>query len=403
MALEQIDLAPKEQTAEAGLLEKIERIGRDIVRPAAPDVDRVARFPGEVVEALGKERLLAAYIPETYGGLGRGLSDLVAATESLAQHCGSTGMIWAMHQMQVACLVRHGLASPFLREYLRQAAERQLLIASVTSEVGVGGDIRTSRAAVEEHGSRLSLKKHATTISYGDYAGSFLTTARRTPDAASGDQVLVLLQRVDTTLEQTGNWDTLGMRGTCSPGFLVSSVFSREQILPAPFADIAAQTMVPFSHILWSACWLGIATDALARARAYLRARARQHVGVTQPGDVRFADAANLLQLMRANLHEVVREYEHMLLDEDGAADAASSVGFAIRINNLKIVSSQLIVQIVSQALAICGMAGYKTDSPYSVGRHLRDAYSAGLMVGNDRLSATNAALHLIYKDKQGR
>ena len=34
----------------------------------------------------------------------------------------------------------------------------------------------------------------------------------------TGDQVVVLTRNEQTTLEQTGSWDPLGMRGTCSPG-----------------------------------------------------------------------------------------------------------------------------------------------------------------------------------------
>ena len=49
--------------------------------------------------------------------------------------------------------------------------------------------------------------------------------------------------------------------------------------------------------------------------------------------------------------------------------------------NNLKISVSDGVVQVIQQALMICGIAGYRNDSPYSVGRHLRDALSAALMV----------------------
>ena len=53
----------------------------------------------------------------------------------------------------------------------------------------------------------------------------------------------------------------------------------------------------------------------------------------------------------------------------------------------------------MTQCLGICGIAGYKNDSPYSLGRHLRDAHSAALMIGNDRILATNASLLLVHKD----
>ena len=43
-------------------------------------------------------------------------------------------------------------------------------------------------------------------------------------------------------------------------------------------------------------------------------------------------------------------------------------------------------------------MAGYKNDTPFSVGRHLRDALSGALMIANDRIHATNAGLLLVHK-----
>ncbi len=48
------------------------------------------------------------------------------------------------------------------------------------------------------------------------------------------------------------------------------------QIIPTPYADVSAQTMLPTSHLVWSALWLGIATEALARARAFVRADAKR-------------------------------------------------------------------------------------------------------------------------------
>jgi acyl-CoA dehydrogenase len=98
--------------------------------------------------------------------------------------------------------------------------------------------------------------------------------------------------------------------------------------------------------------------------------------------------------MMRANVHDCTREYAAIMDD----ADALASLGFAIRMNNLKIGSSQLVVQIVSQALLICGMAGYRNEGPYSLGRQLRDSFGAMLMINNDRIAGANASMLLVHK-----
>ena len=70
-----------------------------------------------------------------------------------------------------------------------------------------------------------------------------------------------------------------------------------------------------------------------------------------------------------------------------------------LRFNNLKLAASEQAPRVCGGALEVVGIIGYKNDTPYSVGRHLRDALSARLMVANERLHATDAALLLIAKE----
>lgn len=382
-------------------VETARNIAREVAAAAADDVDKNARFPRECVDAQKKEKLLGAFVPKELGGLGLGMSELSGMCEAFGGACGASGLVTAMHHIQVACLVRHGIEVPAIRKYLEAVAKEQRLIASVTSEVGIGGDMRSSLTAVARNpDGTFTLDKDASTISYGEHADDLLVTSRRSADAPSSDQVLTIVKKGEFTLEKKGTWDTLGMRGTCSPGFMLKSKGHVDQILPLAFGDIASRTMVPFSHILWSAAWLGIATSAVSRARAFVRAAARKTPGITPPSAMRLAEVMNLLQLMRNNVHDVAAECDRHLKDEvDKKGDQLLSIGFAIKMNNLKVGSSQLVAQIVQQCLLIVGLAGYKNDGKFAMGRHLRDALSAQLMIGNDRIVTTNAALLLVLKD----
>ena len=126
---------------------------RSVAAPAADAVDRDARFPHEAIAALREERMLGALrAAASWAAAARRSRELAAVCEVLGRACASTAMIFAMHQIEVACLVRHGLASPFFRDYLAELARHQWLIASATSEIGVGGDLRRSICAVERDG-----------------------------------------------------------------------------------------------------------------------------------------------------------------------------------------------------------------------------------------------------------
>ena len=68
----------------------------------------------------------------------------------------------------------------------------------------MGGDLRRSICAAEPLGPRIRIAKRAPVISYGEEADDILLTARRAPDAAAADQVLVLARKPDLHLTRTG-------------------------------------------------------------------------------------------------------------------------------------------------------------------------------------------------------
>jgi acyl-CoA dehydrogenase len=74
-------------------------------------------------------------------------------------------------------------------------------------------------------------------------------------------------------------------------------------------------------------------------------------------------------------------------------------MAFALRVNNLKLAASEQAPRVCQQAMGVCGIVGFKNDTPFSVGRHLRDTMSACLMVANERIHQTNASLLLIAKE----
>jgi acyl-CoA dehydrogenase len=383
---------------DVAFLDGIRRIADEVAAPNSVAVDRDAAFPADAMAALKQQRALSAFVPTELGGDGIGFRAIAAACFELGRRCGATAMVYAMHQIQVATLVRHLEPGSWHEDYLRELARDQRLIASVTSEVGTGGDMGRSIAAVMpgENGT-VTFEKQAPTVSYGAHADDLLTTLRRGPDADGGDQVAVLTRSDQVELEQTSSWDPLGMRGTCSPGYVVRATFAPEQVLGTPFPAVAAETMVPVSHLLWSQLWLGIATDAFDRARAFVRAAARQKPGEPVPAAARLSHVMSDLSLLRAEVRSALDEFCEA--DEADDRERLKTMASALRFNNLKIAASEQAPRVCQGAMGVCGIVGFKNDTPFSIGRHLRDTMSACLMVANERIHQTNAGLLLIAKE----
>ncbi|WP_076475655.1 acyl-CoA dehydrogenase family protein [Williamsia sterculiae] len=361
---------------------------------AADEVDREARFPREAVEAMRADGLLSCSLPAELGGRGTSITDLAAIARKLGAACSSSAMVYAMHHTQALSLRFHATQGP-IAELTRTIAADESLLASATTEITTGGDVRNSSCAVVPDGDRITLDKNAPVISYGEYADYIFATARRNADSPSTDQVLVACPRDDTELRKTGTWDVLGFRGTCSPGFLLHTDTTAANVLPVDYATISAHTMLPASHTLWASVWLGIADAAMAKARAQVRSAARKNAGSGPPPQaVKFADLTVIHQRFASSVNQAIRRYEEFL----ASGEPDPTVGFTLAMNNLKLDASTTVVDVVVGALQLCGISGYREDHPASMGRLLRDSFGPQLMVSNDRIRANNSQLVLAYR-----
>jgi acyl-CoA dehydrogenase len=377
--------------ASASLTARAEKVAA-VAATHAASVDSDSRFPAEAIGAARAERLMSIAVPLEFGGEGAGTADVVDVCYTLGRSCASTAMVYAMHQTKVACLVRHGRDSGWHQRLLRWLCADQLLLASSTTEGRAGGDVRTSAAPIEWQDGRIALQRQATVISYAAAADGILTTARRSPEAASTDQVLVAFLKEDYQLTRLNGWDALGMRGTCSEGFTLAAAGTAEQILPVSYDKIHAQTMMPVAHLAWSGVWAGIAASAVERARAFVRKAAHSAGGAMPPGAAHLTRAAASLRTLRSVIAAALQRFEAATLDPA----ALETIDFQTSLNMLKVNASELAIATVMSAMQACGLAGYRNDGEFSIGRHLRDVLSSPIMISNDRILANVAAASLL-------
>jgi len=358
----------------------------------ADAVDRDARFPAEAFEAIRAQKLLGMLIPSGLGGDGARAADVADVCAILGGACSSTGMIFAMHQVKVACLVRHARGNAWQLDLQSRIADNQWLLASSTTEGANGGDIRSSEAAIQLDGARIGLVRDASVISYGADADAIVTTARRAEGAASSDQVLVAFQRSDYSLEPTREWDTLGMRGTCSMGYILRAEGVADQMLPEPYERIHNQTMAPYAHLFWSSAWQGVASGAFRRARAFVRQASRNSGGRMPPGTPHLTRARVTLETLRGAVQAGLATFECNAAEPGGL----TAMSAQLALNFLKVEASELASTTVMSAMRACGLAGYRNDGDFAMGRFLRDILSAPIMINNDRILANAEAAVLM-------
>lgn len=349
----------------------------------------MARFPDEAIAALRAEGLLGVACVSGIGHSSWSIEELARATTTLSAACASTGLIWAMHHSQVLTIARHAPSTSAWDALRTELAQGSVLVASAASEPGSGADFLSPTARLEPSGRDgvLELKKHASTASYGQQADAYLATALRSAD----DVAFAFVRRADAEVEVCGTWDPMGMRGTAGPPMRIEATVDTELVLPDPAEVVLARTMIPVAHILWGACWIGIAQGALDRGRE----AASTGRGFSPLAQQSLVDSAAALAEAERLVAHAICEYE--------AQPPSGGLSSTRYYNTLKIRVSSLTTSAVLGVLRAAGMRAYMEDGEYSVAQSVRDILSAELMVNNFRLREVEAQLDLLDARRLGR
>ena len=369
--------------------EKVSKIAAE----HANAVDRDARFPHEAFKAIRDERLLSMLIPTELGGEGARAADVADVSR---------------HPRRGVRLDRHDFRdAPRESRLPRPPRSRQRMAEGILARRGAravphrlvddgrqqrGQHPLERRRDQAQPDARVRLERDASCISYGAEADAIVTTARRADAASSSDQVLAVFRRSDYTLDPTKTWDTLGMRGTCSVGYMLRAEGFADQVLSEPYERVHNLSMVPYAHILWAATWQGVANAAFSRARAFVRQAARQSGGRMPPGAQHLTYARVSLETLRGALQAGLATFDRHAVEPGGL----TSMNAQLALNFLKVEASELAAQTVLSAMRATGLAGYRNDSEFSMGRYLRDILSSPIMIHNDRVLANSEAAVLM-------
>ncbi|MEU8971081.1 acyl-CoA dehydrogenase family protein [Streptomyces monashensis] len=383
-------------------LDALEKDLADCAREADADGDP----EGRVVSRLRAHRLLGHGVPTQLGGPGGDLTELVALAHRIGGVCPGAGVLWVMHCQQVAILRDHA-PEPLRGRILREVAERQLLLGSVTTEPRKGGHVLTAHAAACADGDTVAFRRAAPVVSGGRHADAFLLSLRRAPDAAPDDVLLVYADRVQSGATVLGPLDLLGMRAAGNVAMEFEGRVPAGQLIDPEggFSRVTMRTLAPIGHLGWAACWVGAARRALGQVVGLLRAGALTRTDSAYHALARARariDAAEALVLAALGEHRRLSGKE----DGDGAGHRGGarldSPAFQILVNNVKMTVSEEAYAAVDALLALAGLAwGYRRDSGTDLELLFRDLRAAPLMYGNDRLAGASGRLAVMDRVAQ--
>lgn len=143
-------------------------------------LDRERRYPADFVEALTTSGMLAALIPEEYGGSGLKLSAAAAILEEIHASGGNGGACHAQ-MYTMGTILRHG-SDAQKRLYLPDiAAGRLRLQAFGVTEPDAGTDTSAIRTTAELRGDTYVVNGQKVWTSRAEHSDLMLLLARTTP------------------------------------------------------------------------------------------------------------------------------------------------------------------------------------------------------------------------------
>lgn len=381
-----MDHSPRHETTD-----RHRAVLEDLAR--APSSGDPTAFANAIVERLRDERLLWPF-QTTPGHETAGTVPAVRLIHDVSRISGSAGLIVAMHMSQALTLTRHAGRSPYLSALLQRSIDRQSLVASGTSEKGIGGDILKSLCTLDRKGDgRCSVEKESPNISFLDVADVVLATAQSVTETGAKRQVLIALTRDQIDADPGPTASLLGMRGIVNRPYRLRAEFPEDAIFGEDYPLIARVTMTPSVHLFWSALWSGLAARALATARTAVKNETRGGA------DTAVAKANELSRL--TNKHYVMNA---LIRDAIGALTGTPASSFdllaATRVKRLKVVCSELTDEICQGALGLIGLPGYAERGSLSVAEAVRDALSAQILISNYRLVTANTEVERFVEER---
>ncbi len=377
------------------------RVGEETISKYAAEIDEQYRFPKENIEALYAENLMSLFIPESLGGTPCSYQEYCHVASVLGEYCLSTALIWVMHTLQLALLADH--AADEQAEVMRDIASTGALLGSVTTEFGKGSSLLNIKSPLEFDGDKMFVRRKTPISSYGKHAKYFLLTMRADENAPSSDTRLVLLKRDDKgTIETHGDWRAMGMRGTGSIPMSFDVEVDKSRMLSKPFRTLAMESMVPVSHLGWTAAWYGAASGAYRRYIKTARQANARGLNLFQ-SDLfthRLAQVRVSLDMTLSMISHLALKYDD-LRDNSAPAAAYEDATLKILVNNLKVGVSKLMFEVADDLIEMAGMSlGYRQGHDLALERLFRDLRSGALMYNNDQILAANGKLVLMEKTK---
>ena len=361
-------------THEAAVLRARDIAGR-VLAPSAGQNDKAGRFSIEAVDSLGKAGLLGLMLPVELGGSGLGPRTLAPVTAILAEADASVAMVYLMHILGAATIMRaRPTAAPTVTPILQEIAAGRHLSTLAFSEAGSRSHFWTPMSRAHRNGSGVRITAKKSWVTSAGHAQSYVVSALAPEGKGPTDSTLYVLPAETRGLSVAGPWDGLGLRANASAPIALDNceVPSHFQLTEDGAGFQAMLNVVlPLFNLGTAAVALGLCRAAVAGTASHLKSAKFEHLGQS---------LGESLPTLRAQL-------AGMQIDTDGLSARIDDLiehfekpreTTMLRVLETKAAAGDIAIAVTSAAMRICGGAAFSKHM--SIERLFRDAHAGAVM-----------------------
>ncbi|MCA6072316.1 MAG: acyl-CoA dehydrogenase family protein [Endomicrobium sp.] len=368
------------------MIETARTIAVEKMKPVRKHYDEKEEFPWDIVKEFAQADLCGVYIPEEYGGFGKGIMGLVLVVEELCKVDGAIALSLAATALGTLPILIAGNEEQ-KKKYLPDIASGKKLAAFGLTETNAGSDATGMITTAVKDGDYYILNGTKCFITNGGDAETYTIFAKTNPARGARGISCFIMEKGIPGFEFGKKEKKMGIKASSTRELVFNNCrVHKDQLLGKEGHGLMiAQATLDNSRPGVAAQALGIAAGALDEAVAYARKRVQfgQAIASFQGIQHMLADMATEVEAARALLYASARMI-------DSGTEKRTSKESAMA----KLFCSEVAMKVTTNAVQIFGGYGYSRE--YPVEKMMRDAKITTLYEGTSQIQKNEIALNLI-------
>ncbi len=361
------------------------QIAEEKIRPVRAKYDEEEIFPWDVMKSLSQADLFGLFIPEEYGGLGRGVFELCLVTEELSKVCGGIAVTYAASALGAFPILLSG-SDEQKKKYLPDIASGKRLAAFGLTESNAGSDASNIQTTAKLEGDHYILNGMKQWITNGGEAEVYTIIAMTDKSKGARGTSAIIVEK-DTPGFTFGKKEKkLGIRSSTTRELIFDDCkIPKENLIEQEgLGFIVAMKTFDASRPGIAAQAVGIAQGALDETIAYMKTREQFGKKIISFQALQFmlADMATQIEAARSLTYNVAR------MVDKGEKHIAKHSAMA------KLFASDVAMKVTVDCLQLFGGYGYMKE--YPIEKYMRDAKITQIYEGTNQIQREIIASHLI-------